>query len=444
MLRPGTRICAPRPAVAAGRAAGRLVIAFNCCLTLLAAEAEGSPSPPILGIDLGTVYATVGVYVDGRVEMITDEQGRRLTPSVVAFTAAGEQLVGHAAKDKAHESPTNTVYESKRLIGRSYSDAIVQRDKLLYPFEIVDTKDGRLGIEVEVKGERKIFAPEEIGAMVLGQLKQNAEAALGARVESAVLTVPAYFNDAQRQATKKAGALAGLKVLRLIDEPTAAAIAYGHGVQSKMMGGGESTLLVYKLGGHTFDVTLLTLDADGVFEVIATNGDTHLGGKDLDQRLLDHSINVFQEASGADLTLNETATKALLREVGRAKRELSTHTETRVEVRDLHHGHDLSYSLSRGEFEALCDDLFQRTLGPIEKVLQDGDMRKVDIDHVVLIGGSTRIPKIRELLASYGEASAGINPDMGVGYGAAVHGAVLAGKRSELERSPQVFTHAEL
>ena len=180
---------------------------------------------PILGIDLGTVYATVGVYVDGRVEMITDEQGRRLTPSVVAFTAAGEQLVGHAAKDKAHESPTNTVYESKRLIGRSYSDAIVQRDKLLYPFEIVDTKDGRLGIEVEVKGERKIFAPEEIGAMVLGQLKQNAEAALGARVESAVLTVPAYFNDAQRQATKKAGALAGLKVLRLIDEPTAAAIA---------------------------------------------------------------------------------------------------------------------------------------------------------------------------------------------------------------------------
>jgi heat shock protein 5 len=398
---------------------------------------------PILGIDLGNVYSTVGVYVDGRVEMIADEQGRRLTPSLVAFTAAG-QLVGHAARDQAHENPTNTIYESKRFIGRRYSDAFVQRERLLLPFKIVDTGDGKLGIEVEVKGERKIFALEEIGAMVLGQLKQNAEAALGVHVESAVLTVPAYFNGAQRQATKDAGALAGLKILQLLDAPTAAAIAYGHGVQPKMVDGSESILLVYKLGGHTLDVTLLTLDADGVFEVLATNGDTHLGGKDLDQRLLDHSISVFQEASGEDLTQNKTATAALLLEVERAKRELSTYTETRVEVHDLHRGHDLSYSLSRSKFEALCDDLFQRTLGPIEYVLQDGDIRKGDIDHIVLTGGSTRIPKIRELLASYGEVSAGIDPDMCVGYGAAVQGAVLAGKRSELERLPQVFTHAEL
>ena len=280
------------------------------------------------------------------------------------------------------------------LLAARYSDSTVQRDKRLLPFEIVD-KDTKPYIEVEVKGERKTYAPEEISAMVLVKMKEVAEAFLGKDIGNAVVTVPAYFNDAQRQATKDAGLIASLNVMRIINEPTAAAIAYG--LDKK---GEESTILVFDLGGGTFDVTLLTLD-DGVFEVIATNGDTHLGGEDFDQRTMEYFMRMFKKKTGADMSKDKRSIQKLRREVEKAKRALSTSHQVRVEVEALYDGQDLSETLTRARFEELCNDLFRKTLGPVDKVMQDGDMRKNQVDELVLVGGSTRIPKVQQLLKDF-------------------------------------------
>jgi heat shock protein 5 len=308
-----------------------------------------------------------------------------------------------------------------------YSDSTVQRDKRLLPFEIVD-KDTKPYIEVEVKGERKTYAPEEISAMVLVKMKETSEAFLGKDIKNAVVTVPAYFNDAQRQATKDAGLIAGLNVMRIINEPTAAAIAYG--LDKK---GEESTILVFDLGGGTFDVTLLTLD-DGVFEVIATNGDTHLGGEDFDQRTMEYFMRMFKKKTGSDMSKDKRSIQKLRREVEKAKRALSTSHQVRVEVEALYDGQDLSETLTRARFEELCNDLFRKTLGPVDKVMQDGDMRKNQVDELVLVGGSTRIPKVQQLLKDFfngKEPNKGVNPDEAVAYGAAVQGGVLSGEGGE-------------
>merc|ERR1712137_534035 len=374
-----------------------------------------------IGIDLGTTYSCVGVFKSGRVEIIANELGNRITPSYVAFTET-ERLIGDAAKNKAALNPENTVFDVKRLIGRKYSDQSVQSDKKLLPFEIIN-KNGKPYISAKVKGEDKEFAPEEISAMVLTKMKEIAEAYLGKTVTHAVITVPAYFNDAQRQATKDAGTIAGLKVARIINEPTAAAIAYG------MDEKGESTILVYDLGGGTFDVTLLTVD-DGVFEVLATAGDTHLGGEDFDQRVMEHLLKQFRMKTGKDASKDKRAVQKLRREVERAKRTLSTQLQVQVEIESFFDGTDLSESLSRARFEDLNMDLFRKTMGPVQKVIDDSGVSKREIDEIVLVGGSTRIPKVQQLLKDFfngKELNRGINPDEAVAYGAAVQAAALMG-----------------
>ncbi|CAO2597807.1 Endoplasmic reticulum chaperone BiP [Lemmus lemmus] len=356
----------------------------------------------VVGIDLGTTYSCVGVFKNGRVEIIANDQGNRITPSYVAFTPEGERLIGDAAKNQLTSNPENTVFDAKRLIGRTWNDPSVQQDT---------------------------FAPEEISAMVLTKMKETAEAYLGKKVTHAVVTVPAYFNDAQRQATKDAGTIAGLNVMRIINEPTAAAIAYGLDKRE-----GEKNILVFDLGGGTFDVSLLTID-NGVFEVVATNGDTHLGGEDFDQRVMEHFIKLYKKKTGKDVRKDNRAVQKLRREVEKAKRALSSQHQARIEIESFFEGEDFSETLTRAKFEELNMDLFRSTMKPVQKVLEDSDLKKSDIDEIVLVGGSTRIPKIQQLVKEFfngKEPSRGINPDEAVAYGAAVQAGVLSGDQGDL------------
>jgi heat shock protein 5 len=383
-----------------------------------------SLSPLVIGIDLGTTYSCVGVQKNGRVEIIANDQGNRITPSYVAFTDE-ERLIGDAAKNQYAANPENTVFDAKRLIGRRFNDKDVQMDMKHFPFKLI-SKDGKPNIKVEVKGEDKIFTPEEISGMVLTKMKETAEAYLGKKVTHAVVTVPAYFNDAQRQATKDAGTIAGLNILRIINEPTAAAIAYGLDKT-----GGERTILVYDLGGGTFDVSLLSID-DGVFEVLATAGDTHLGGEDFDNRVIDYFVKQWKRKNdGEDITSDKKTMGKLKREVEKAKRSLSSQMSTKIEIESFFKGKDFSETLSRAKFEELNNDLFRKTLKPVEQVLKDAGLKKTEVDDIVLVGGSTRIPKVQTLLEDFfngKKASKGINPDEAVAYGAAVQGGILSGE----------------
>ncbi|XP_078334599.1 endoplasmic reticulum chaperone BiP-like [Crassostrea virginica] len=377
----------------------------------------------VIGIDLGTTYSCVGIFKDGHVEIIPNEQGNRITPSYVAFNADGERLIGDAAKNQLTSNPKNTIFDVKRFIGREWDDPTVQKDVQYYPFDIIN-KNNKPHVRVSVGEEERVFAPEEISAMVLSKMKEIAEGYLKHNVTKAVITVPAYFNDAQRQATKDAGAIAGLDVQRIINEPTAAAIAYG--LNKK---GGEKSVLVFDLGGGTFDVSLLTID-QGVFEVVATSGDNHLGGEDFDQRVMDFLIKKHKKTTGADLRKDDRALQKLRREVEKAKRTLSYRHETRIEIEALFNGEDFSQTLTRAKFEEINLDLFRSTLKPVKQVLKDGDMKASDIDEIILVGGSTRIPKIQQLVKEFfggKEPSRGVNPDESVAYGAAVQGAVLSG-----------------
>ncbi|KAJ3051963.1 ATPase with role in protein import into the ER [Rhizophlyctis rosea] len=391
------------------------------------ASAEQKIKGQVIGIDLGTTYSCVGVYKNGQVEIIANDQGNRITPSYVAFTADGERLVGDAAKNQAATNPENTIFDAKRLVGRRFGDKEVQADMKHFPFKVVN-KDGKPYIRVDVKGEQKTFSPEEVSAMVLGKMKEIAEGYLGEKVAHAVVTVPAYFNDAQRQATRDAGIIAGLKVERIINEPTAAAIAYG--LDKKK----EQNILVFDLGGGTFDVSILTID-DGVFEVLATNGDTHLGGEDFDNRLIDHFVKLYKKKSSADPTKDKKAMGKLKREAEKAKRSLSSQTSVRIEIDAFHNGNDFSETLTRAKFEELNMDLFKKTMRPVERVLKDAGLGKNEIHEIVLVGGSTRIPKVQQLLEDFfngKKPSKGINPDEAVAYGAAVQGGVLSGETSDI------------
>ncbi|KAI3386423.1 hypothetical protein SNEBB_000930 [Seison nebaliae] len=376
----------------------------------------------VIGIDLGTTYSCVGVYKNGRVEIIANDQGNRITPSYVAFTDE-ERLVGDAAKNQIASNPENTIYDVKRLIGRTFDDKDVQKDMLHYSFKVVD-KSNKPQIKVKTAQGDKLFATEEVSAMVLSKMKETAEAFLGKKVTHAVITVPAYFTDAQRTATKDAGAIAGLNVMRIINEPTAAAIAYGLDKKGK-----EKNVFVFDLGGGTFDVSLLTID-EGVFEVIATKGDPHLGGEDFDNRVIDHFIKVFKKKTGKDIRHDQKAKQKLRREVEKAKRTLSSQHQTRIEIESFYDGLDFSETLTRAKFEELNMDLFRKTLGPVQNVLTDADMKKDEIDEIVLVGGSTRIPKVQQLVKDFfngKEPSRGINPDEAVAYGAAAQAATLSG-----------------
>jgi len=378
----------------------------------------------VIGIDLGTTYSCVGVYKNGRVEIIANDQGNRITPSYVAFTDENERLIGDAAKNQLTSNPENTIFDAKRLIGRSWTEKSVQSDKKYFPFTLVE-KNSKPHVQVLVNGENKIFAPEEISAMVLTKMKEISEAYLGKKVTHAVVTVPAYFNDAQRQATKDAGLIAGLNVMRIINEPTAAAIAYGLDKQE-----GEKTILVFDLGGGTFDVSLLTID-NGVFEVLATNGDTHLGGEDFDQRVMEYFTKLYKKKTGKSIKGDNRAIQKLRREVEKAKRTLSSQHQTKIEIESFFEGEDFSETLTRARFEELNMDLFRSTLKPVKKVLDDGDIKKNEVDEIVLVGGSTRIPKVQQLVKEFfngKEPSRGINPDEAVAYGAAVQGGVLSGE----------------
>jgi len=375
-----------------------------------------------IGIDLGTTYSCVGVFRNGQVDIIANDQGNRITPSYVAWSDK-DRLVGDAAKNQATINPENTVFDVKRLIGRKFKDKTVQADKKMFPFDLV-SKGGKPYVEVTVDGEKKQFAPEEVSSMILQKMRATAENYLDKEIHHAVVTVPAYFNDAQRQATKDAGTISGLSVERIINEPTAAAIAYG--LEKK---GGEKNILVFDLGGGTFDVTLLTID-NGVFEVLATNGDTHLGGEDFDQRVMKYFMKVFKKKHKVDMSTDKRAMQKLRRESERIKRALSTQPQARAEIEALFDGIDFSESLTRARFEELNQDLFKKTLGPVKKVMEDAGLKKSEVDELVLVGGSTRIPKVRQLLEDYFNGkrpNTGINPDEAVAYGAAVQGGILSG-----------------
>ncbi|QLQ79412.1 hypothetical protein HG537_0C00590 [Torulaspora globosa] len=382
-----------------------------------------------IGIDLGTTYSCVATY-ESSVEIIANEQGNRVTPSFVAFTPE-ERLIGDAAKNQAALNPENTVFDAKRLIGRRYDEESVQNDMKTWPFKVIDV-DGAPVIEVQYLGETKTFSPQEISAMVLTKMKEIAEAKIGQKVEKAVITVPAYFNDAQRQATKDAGSIAGLNVLRIINEPTAAAIAYGLGAGKSDK---ERHVLIFDLGGGTFDVSLLHI-AGGVYTVKSTSGNTHLGGQDFDTNLLEHFKAEFKKKTGSDISNDARALRRLRTAAERAKRTLSSVTQTTVEVDSLFDGEDFETSITRARFEDLNSSLFKSTLEPVEQVLKDAKISKSQIDEVVLVGGSTRIPKVQKLLSDFFEGKQlekSINPDEAVAYGAAVQGAILTGQSTNDE-----------
>ncbi len=380
-----------------------------------------------VGIDLGTTYSCVGVWQNDRVEIVANDQGNRTTPSYVAFTDS-ERLIGDPAKNQASMNPTNTVFDAKRLIGRNYSDKTVKDDMQHWPFKVVPESGDKPMIQVEVKGEAKKFSPEEISSMVLLKMKETAEAYLGKPVSEAVVTVPAYFNDGQRQATKDAGTIAGLNVLRIVNEPTAAALAYGLDKTTE----GERNILIFDLGGGTFDVSLLTLD-DGIFEVKATAGNTHLGGEDFDNRMVNHFVQEFKRKHKMDLTESKRSLRRLRTACERAKRTLSSSATASIEIDSLYEGLDFYTNITRARFEELCGDLFRGTLDPVEKVLKDSRISKTQVHEIVLVGGSTRIPKIQQLITDYfggKEPCKSINPDECVAYGATIQAAILTGQES--------------
>jgi len=381
-----------------------------------------------VGIDLGTTYSCVGVWKNEGVEIIANDQGNRTTPSYVAFTDT-ERLIGDAAKNQTARNPTNTIFDAKRLIGRKFSDKPVQDDMKHFPFKVTSGVGDKPVIEVEVNGEKKTFQAEEISSMVLGKMKETATAYLGTEVTDAVVTVPAYFNDSQRQATKDAGTISGLNVLRIINEPTAAAIAYG--LDKK--GAGEMNVLIYDMGGGTFDVSLLTIE-DGIFEVKSTAGDTHLGGEDFDNRLVDFCMQDFKRKNrGKDMAGNHRAIRRLRTQCERAKRTLSSSTTAQIVVDSLFEGIDYDSNITRARFEELNMDYFRNSMGPVEKCLRDSGIDKKNVHEIVMVGGSTRIPKVMQLIQEFfngKEPNKSINPDEAVAFGAAVQAAILTGEGS--------------
>nr|BAC57466.1 70 kDa heat shock protein [Babesia rodhaini]BAE16573.1 heat shock protein 70 [Babesia rodhaini] len=383
---------------------------------------------PAIGIDLGTTYSCVGVWKNETVEIIANDQGNRTTPSYVAFTDV-ERLVGDAAKNQDARNPENTVFDAKRLIGRKISDPCIQNDIKHWPFTVAAGPNEKPVIKVQFQGETKSFHPEEISSMVLTKMKEIAESYLGKTVSNAVITVPAYFNDSQRQATKDAGTIAGLNVMRIINEPTAAAIAYG----MDKKGTSERNVLIFDLGGGTFDVSILTIE-DGIFEVKATQGDTHLGGEDFDNRLVNFCVDDFKRKNGGkNISGNRRALRRLRTQCERAKRTLSHSTQATIVVEAMYEGIDYNCNITRARFEELCAEMFKNTLIPVEKALADADMDKKQIHEVVLVGGSTRIPKIQQLIKDFfngKEPCKSINPDEAVAYGAAVQAAILCGEQS--------------
>jgi len=392
--------------------------------TVTAVTIANADPGAVIGIDLGTTYSCVAVMENGKVHVISNDQGNRITPSYVAFTENGERLIGDAAKNQLTSNPENTIFDAKRLIGREWNDKSVQSDAKYFPFKITKKNDKPL-ISVQSGEEAKTLTPEEVSAMVLTKMKQTAEEYLGKNVSKAVVTVPAYFNDAQRAATKDAGIIAGLDIIRIINEPTAAALAYGLDKSSTE----ERNVLVFDLGGGTFDVSLLSI-TDGVFEVLATNGDTHLGGEDFDQRVMEHFLKLIKKKSGKDISKDSRATQKLRREVEKAKRALSSSHQTRIEIESLVDGNDFSETLTRAKFEELNMDLFKNTMKPVQQVLNDAELTKKDIDDIVLVGGSTRIPKIKQLIKEFfngKEPRSGVNPDEAVAEGAAVQACILSG-----------------
>lgn len=390
-----------------------------------------------IGIDLGTTTSCVAVFQNDRVEVIANEHGNRTTPSYVAFTDT-ERLIGDAAKNQISSNPSNTVFDAKRLIGRKFDDSVVKKDMANWPFGVSAGSDNKPRIGVEFKGEKKAYLPEEISAMVLTKMKQTAEAYLGSEVKDAVITVPAYFNDSQRQATKDAGVIAGLNVLRIINEPTAAALAYGLDKKKS----GEQHVVIFDYGGGTLDVSLITID-DGVFEVKATAGDTHCGGEDLDCLLVNWCVQEFEKKNkGVVLKDNVRALRRLRTACERAKRSLSSSTQATIEVDGLANGIDLNLMLTRARFESLCDSEFRRAVAPLEQVLRDAEMSKTDIHEVVMVGGSTRIPKIRELVSQFfngKKLNDSVHPDEAVAYGAAVQAHILTGGKNATDRTSDMI-----
>lgn len=379
-----------------------------------------------IGIDLGTTYSCVGVWKNGRVEIIANDQGNRTTPSYVAFNDT-ERLIGDAAKNQASMNPENTIFDAKRMIGRRFNDPVVQNDSKHWPFKIIN-KDNKIYIQAKYKNEIKEFTPEEISSMVLSKMKETAESYLGETVKDAVITVPAYFNDSQRQATKDAGTIAGLNVLRVINEPTAAAIAYGLDKNKDK----EHNIIIFDFGGGTFDVSLLSIE-DGVFEVKATAGDTHLGGEDIDNIMVDYCAQEIQKKYKKDVKTNNRALRRLRTACERAKRTLSTATQANIEVEQLIDGIDYYTTITRARFEDLCSSIFIKCLKPVEKVLIDAKLDKSQIDEIVLVGGSTRIPKVQAMLSEFfngKKLNHSVNPDEAVAYGAAVQASILTGNSS--------------
>lgn len=379
-----------------------------------------------IGIDLGTTYSCVGVWKNGRVEIIANDQGNRTTPSYVAFNDT-ERLIGDAAKNQASMNPENTIFDAKRMIGRRFNDPVVQNDSKHWPFKIIN-KDNKIYIQAKYKNEIKEFTPEEISSMVLSKMKETAESYLGETVKDAVITVPAYFNDSQRQATKDAGTIAGLNVLRVINEPTAAAIAYGLDKNKDK----EHNIIIFDFGGGTFDVSLLSIE-DGVFEVKATAGDTHLGGEDIDNIMVDFCAQEIQKKYKKDVKINNRALRRLRTACERAKRTLSTATQANIEVEQLIDGIDYYTTITRARFEDLCSSIFIKCLKPVEKVLIDAKLDKSQIDEIVLVGGSTRIPKVQAMLSEFfngKKLNHSVNPDEAVAYGAAVQASILTGNSS--------------
>ncbi|KAG8773330.1 ATPase with role in protein import into the ER [Ceratobasidium sp. 428] len=404
-----------------------LVFSLNFVAVLTLADGPQLGDTTVIGIDLGTTYSCVAIYHEGRVDIIPNEQGNRITPSWVGFSD-NERLIGDTAKQAFHKIPSQTIFDAKRLIGRRYDDVSLQEDIRHWPFKVVNN-NGLPGVEIAFHGSPKIFipqTPQEISAMILEKMKKIAEGYLGHTVTRAVITVPAYFNDEQRQATKHAGEIAGLNVLQMISEPTAAALAYGL-LQKKW--DRKSKIIVYDLGGGTFDVSLLQIHG-GVFEVLATAGDMRLGGEDFDNRVMDYFVALYQRETGTNISKNGRAISKLKREVEKAKRTLSSQPTARLEIESFEGGHDFSATLTRATFEELNFDLFRRTLKPVSKVIRDARLSPEEIDDVVLIGGSTRIPVICQMLKDFFgglEPCIGVNADEAVAYGAAIQGSILAG-----------------